>query len=74
MSLVLFLITKVTKYVLTFLTLFSRRPTMDPGCVLFMFRPFRLFYLPFVLSEMQGERVDHCVLIGFTILALFVKL
>lgn len=52
----LFNVTNVTNYVVTFLTLFSRRPTIDSGCLLFMFRPKRLVFLPVVMGTTEGKQ------------------
>ena len=73
-DLILFLIAGMAGCILAFLALFSQHPAVSPNYILFVFHPFHLFCLPFMLSRVRKREISRYMLVNFAVLTLFIGL
>ncbi len=70
----LFGVAGVAGCILAFLALFSQHPAVSSNYVLFVFHPFHLFLLPFIIRAARKRRKSRYHVINFTVLTLFIVL
>ena len=73
-DLILFLVAGMAGCILAFLALFSQHPAVSPNYILFVFHPFHLFCLPFMLSRVRKREISRYMLVDFVVLTLFIGL
>lgn len=73
-DLILFLVAGMAGCILAFLALFSQHPAVSPNYILFVFHPFHLFCLPFMLSRVRKREISRYMLVNFAVLTLFIGL
>lgn len=73
-DLVLFFAAGTAGCILAFLALFSQHPAVSPNYLLFVFHPFHLFCLPWMLNRVRKRRKSRYMLANFIVLTLFILL
>ena len=73
-DLILFLVAGMAGCILAFLALFSQHPAVSPNYILFVFHPFHLFCLPFMLSRILQRELSRYFLVDYVVLILFIGL
>lgn len=73
-DLILFTIAGIAGCILTFLALLSEHPAMSPNYLLFVFHPFHLLTLPWVMQNARRHQISWYLLANGTVLTLFIVL
>lgn len=73
-DLVLFFAAGTAGCILAFLALFSQHPAVSPNYLLFVFHPFHLFCLPWMLNRVRKRRKSRYMQANFVVLTLFILL
>ncbi|MDM8336686.1 lipoprotein N-acyltransferase Lnb [Mediterranea massiliensis] len=60
--------------ILAFLALFSQHPAVSPNLMLFVFHPFHILLLPYVIIQARKGRKDWYLLANLVVLTLFILL
>lgn len=71
-DLVLFFAAGTAGCILAFLALFSQHPAVSPNYLLFVFHPFHLFCLPWMLNRVRKRRKSRYMQANFIVLTLFI--
>lgn len=71
---VLFFTAGIAGCILAFLTLFSQHPAVSPNYLLFVFHPFHLFCLPFMLNKVRKKEKSWYALANIVVLTLFISI
>lgn len=71
---ILFLSAGITGCIIAFLACFSEHPTVSPNYLLFIFHPFHLLCLPFILQMVKMKYKSWYHLLNLIVLTLFIAL
>lgn len=74
LDLVLFFCAGAAGCVLAFLALFSQHPAVSPNYLLFVFHPFHLFCLPWMINRVRKGRKSRYMALNCLVLTLFILL
>lgn len=74
LDLVLFFCAGAAGCILAFLALFSQHPAVSPNYLLFVFHPFHLFCLPWMINKVRKGRKSRYMALNCIVLTLFILL
>lgn len=73
-DLILFAAAGIAGCILAFLALFSEHPAVSPNLMLFVFHPFHLLFLPYIIFQIRKKRKNWYMIANLIILTLFILL